>query len=335
MMRGRDAIAVALRHPDGRIVWASERLDTGFHKSPASRAPFVRGLVILYETLVVGTRWLIRAAGLQVEDEGVEIGRGSVAIMLLVTAVLAVGLFFLLPLVVATFTVGDDHGDLMKYAVEGLVRVGLFLGYLALVARTPDIAPRVPVPRRRAHDDPRARGRRPAPPRGHPQVPDGPPALRHGVPGGGDPAVHHRLRARRQADAARHGRQPDPADPGDRVRGLRAAPPRRPPPLEPRRAGDHVARDPGPDDHDQAAHRRHDRGRDRRRRGGAPRRRRADPGRRPRPRPRPDAAARRARRPDARGGRCCRRDRRRRRLPARLAAAAEDLAAGPLDPPAD
>ena len=140
MMRGRDAIAVALRHPDGRIVWASERLDTGFHKTPISRAPFVRGLVILYETLVVGTRWLIRAAGLQVEDEGVEIGRGSVAIMLLFTAALGIGLFFLLPLVVATFTVGDDHGDLMKYAIEGLVRVGLFLGYLALLARTPDIA---------------------------------------------------------------------------------------------------------------------------------------------------------------------------------------------------
>ena len=31
MMRGRDAIAVALRHPDGRIVFATERLDSGFH----------------------------------------------------------------------------------------------------------------------------------------------------------------------------------------------------------------------------------------------------------------------------------------------------------------
>ena len=30
-MRGRDAIAVALRHPDGHIVWATERLDSGFH----------------------------------------------------------------------------------------------------------------------------------------------------------------------------------------------------------------------------------------------------------------------------------------------------------------
>jgi uncharacterized protein YqhQ len=140
MMRGRDAIAVALRHPDGRIVWEAERLDAGFHKNRVSRWPFVRGLVILYETLVVGTRWLMRSASLQVEDEGVELGKGSIAVMLLVTAVLGIGLFFLLPLAVATFTVGDAHGDLAKYALEGLVRVLLFLGYLALLARTPDIS---------------------------------------------------------------------------------------------------------------------------------------------------------------------------------------------------
>ena len=140
MMRGRDAIAVALRHPDGHIVFATERLDSGFHGNRVSRWPFVRGLVVLYETLVVGTRWLIRSAGLQAEEEGVEIGRGAVALMLGITAVLGVGLFFLLPLFVATFTVGNVQNDLVQHLVEGLVRVGVFLGYLALIARTPDIA---------------------------------------------------------------------------------------------------------------------------------------------------------------------------------------------------
>jgi uncharacterized protein YqhQ len=140
MMRGRDAIAVALRHPDGRIVWEAERLDTGFHKNPASRWPFVRGLVILYETLVVGTRWLVRSANLQVEDEGVELGKGGVALMLIFTAVLAIGLFFLLPLGVATLAAGSSQNGLVQQVIEGLVRVALFLGYLALLARTPDVS---------------------------------------------------------------------------------------------------------------------------------------------------------------------------------------------------
>lgn len=139
MMRGRDAIAVALRHPDGRIVWQAERLDTGFHGNRVSRWPLVRGLVVLYETLIVGTRWLMRSAALQAEDEGVELGRGSVLLMLLVTAVLGVGLFFLLPLAVATLAAGGSANDLVQHVVEGLVRVALFLGYLALLSRTPDI----------------------------------------------------------------------------------------------------------------------------------------------------------------------------------------------------
>jgi uncharacterized protein YqhQ len=140
MMRGRDAIAVALRHPDGRIVFATERLDSGFHGNAVSRWPFVRGLVVLYETLVVGTRWLIRSAGLQAEDEGVEIGRGAVALMLGITAVVGIGLFFILPLVIATYTAGSVDNGLVQHLVEGLVRVLLFLGYLVLIARTPDIA---------------------------------------------------------------------------------------------------------------------------------------------------------------------------------------------------
>jgi uncharacterized protein YqhQ len=140
MMRGRDAIAVALRHPDGRIVWEAERLDTGFHKNPVSRWPFVRGLVILYETLIVGTRWLTRSASVQVEDEGVELGKGGIALMLIITAVIAVGLFFLLPLAVATFAAGNNSNDLVQHVTEGLVRVALFLGYLALLSRTPDIS---------------------------------------------------------------------------------------------------------------------------------------------------------------------------------------------------
>jgi uncharacterized protein YqhQ len=141
MMRGRDAIAVALRHPDGRIVFEHERLDSGtVHGHRAARWPFVRGLVVLYETLVVGTRWLIRSAGLQAEDEGVEIGKGSVALMLGITAILGIGLFFILPLLVASVTAGNIENDLVQHFVEGLTRIVIFIGYLVVISRTPDIS---------------------------------------------------------------------------------------------------------------------------------------------------------------------------------------------------
>jgi uncharacterized protein YqhQ len=139
LMRGRDAIAVAFRHPDGDIVWDSESLRTGVHGSPISKAPFVRGLVVLYETLIVGTRWLIRSANIQASAEGLELGRGSVALMLGITLVLGVGVFFLLPLGIAALTTASIQQDWVQHVVEGLVRVGIFLGYLAVIARMPDI----------------------------------------------------------------------------------------------------------------------------------------------------------------------------------------------------
>jgi uncharacterized protein YqhQ len=139
LMRGRDAIAVAFRHPDGRIVWATERLDTGFHGKRWSKLPFVRGLVVLYETLVVGTRWLVRSAGLQAADEGVEIGKGAVALMLTITLVAGIGVFFLLPLFIASVTTANVENGFVQHLVEGLIRVGIFLGYLVLISRAPDI----------------------------------------------------------------------------------------------------------------------------------------------------------------------------------------------------
>lgn len=139
MMRGRDAIAVALRRPDGRIAWATERLDSGFHASRWSRLPFVRGLVVLYETLVVGTRWLVRSAGVAASEEGVELGRGSIALMLGLTLAVGIGVFFLIPLFLASVAAGGAENGLVQHLVEGLVRVALFIGYLLLIAQANDV----------------------------------------------------------------------------------------------------------------------------------------------------------------------------------------------------
>jgi uncharacterized protein YqhQ len=139
LMRGRDAIAVAFRHPEGQIVWASEPLTSGVHGTRLAKAPLVRGLVVLYETLIVGTRWLIRSANIQASADGLELGRGSVALMLLITLGLGVGVFFLLPLWVASVAAANVEAGWVQHLIEGIVRVGIFLGYLALISRTPDI----------------------------------------------------------------------------------------------------------------------------------------------------------------------------------------------------
>src|SRR4029450_4290469 len=145
LMRGRDAIAVALRHPDGRIVFATERLDSGFHGSRWSRLPRLRGLVVLSETLFVGTRWLVRSASVQAAgtgeegDEGIELGKGSIALMLGAPPLLGRGLFFLTPLFLASITTANVQNGLVQHLVEGLIRVAIFIGYLLLIAQAQDV----------------------------------------------------------------------------------------------------------------------------------------------------------------------------------------------------
>ena len=111
LMRGRDAIAVALRHPDGRIVIATERLDTGVH-ALAGREVAVRARARRpVRDPVVGTRWLIRSANVQAEEDDVELGKGSIIVMLLITFAAAIAVFTLLPLFISSVaTSGVEPG---------------------------------------------------------------------------------------------------------------------------------------------------------------------------------------------------------------------------------
>jgi uncharacterized protein YqhQ len=139
LMRGRNAIAVALRHPNGDIVTATERLESRIHTSRAARWPFVRGLVVLYETLVIGTRWLVRSANVQAEEDDVELGKGTIAITLLITFGVAIAIFSLLPLFLSSVATAGASQGWAQPALEGVIQVGIFLAYLTFVSRTPDI----------------------------------------------------------------------------------------------------------------------------------------------------------------------------------------------------
>ena len=209
LMRGRDAIAVALRHPDGRIVWSDERLGTGFRGTRWAKLPLVRGLVVLYETLVIGTRWLDplgrrrRGRGApgrhdrrRAPADAADLGKGSVALMLGLTLVFGIGLFFFVPLLVAQLVAGGQPG-IVERVVEGVVQVAIFLGYLILIGRTADVHRTFQYHGAEHMTIHALEAGRPAHRRRGPQVPDGPPALRHRVPRRRHPRLDRRLLDRR------------------------------------------------------------------------------------------------------------------------------------------
>ncbi len=145
-MRGKNAIGVAVRGPDGQIFAGQEKLDSVLHRRRFARAPFFRGVVVLYETLVIGTRWLMKSGSLAAAGEGVAFGGKAIALTMLFTIGLAVGLFVLMPLLIAQGGVSLLFGEvdtgfesLLVHIFEGLIRVIVFVGYLALVSRSAEI----------------------------------------------------------------------------------------------------------------------------------------------------------------------------------------------------
>jgi uncharacterized protein YqhQ len=165
MMRGRRSAAVALRAPAGNILVHEEPLNARLYKSPIAQWPFVRGIVLLWDMLVLGTRMMTFAANVSLQPAADEqatykapktsaadagplspvaeapagavqaIGGIGLAITLLLSVGFAVGLFFLLPLAVvgaAHRWIGDDWRSLV---LEGVIRLALLLGYLWLIGR--------------------------------------------------------------------------------------------------------------------------------------------------------------------------------------------------------
>jgi uncharacterized protein YqhQ len=140
MMRGVSTWAVAVRRPDGSVATESFPLVSVLRRHRALRLPVIRGAVALVESLAIGLRALGISANAQLPAEDrEEISRGTWIGTVAFALALSVGLFFLLPAVIASVSgAGDDNG-LVFVVVEKLIRIGIFLGYLWLVSRLPDL----------------------------------------------------------------------------------------------------------------------------------------------------------------------------------------------------
>lgn len=136
MMRGRRQVSAVVRRPDGQTVTRTEDLPDNLYRRPIARLPFVRGLVMLWEMMVLGTRMMLFSANVQARatTQG-EIPRGLMAAMFAVAGVFAVGVFFVLPLLLTRAGGGVVQGSLAANGIEGLVRLALFIGYLLVLGQ--------------------------------------------------------------------------------------------------------------------------------------------------------------------------------------------------------
>ncbi len=145
MMRGRRALAIAVRHPAGHIILRSEPLDPRRLSARLRRVIFLRGVVAVWEMLVIGMRALNFSATVQLSDaddesDGGDAGGAAVVSGSLVLGLLiGIGLFFVLPLFLTSLTDELVDSDLASNLIESAVRLSIFVGYISAIGLMPDI----------------------------------------------------------------------------------------------------------------------------------------------------------------------------------------------------
>lgn len=160
MMRGPQTFAVACRTADGEIVLQEEPVPAIFTRYAWAKWPFLRGTFALFDALVLGMKALLYSAHVANESEansaaakGLEVrhtGRGGAVSGIAISAsavlglALGIGLFVLLPSLIAEGArpilrgaLPDSAGwrDFLTNLTEGVIRLGLFLGYIRLISR--------------------------------------------------------------------------------------------------------------------------------------------------------------------------------------------------------
>lgn len=138
MMRGRKTMVTAVRRPSGGLAINTQSL-SGIYTGRARKIPLIRGIIALIEALVLGIKTLLYSANVSLEDEDAEISGGTAWIMLTVSLVLSIAVFFMIPLLLTRLLDPYIHSSLVFHLIEGFIRLALFIAYLKSITFVPDI----------------------------------------------------------------------------------------------------------------------------------------------------------------------------------------------------
>jgi uncharacterized protein YqhQ len=140
MMRSVGHWSVAVRTPEGDVALTDQPITPWAGTWRWLRLPLIRGVIALGESLVIGMKALaISASQAAGEDEDGEevLSKTHIGVTLAFSLVLAVGLFFVLPVFLTSLL--DLDSGFAFWAVEGVIRVAIFLAYIVGISFIPDL----------------------------------------------------------------------------------------------------------------------------------------------------------------------------------------------------
>ena len=154
MMKNKDQYATAVRRPDGGIEVKKDTYVSMTEKVPFCGLPFVRGVFSFADSMILGMRTLSFSASFFEDDEDSEPGKLELwldkvfgekveqvlmAVVMVFSVVMAIGIFMVLPLLIANACKQVIHSDTIMAILEGVIRIAIFIAYIKLISRMEDI----------------------------------------------------------------------------------------------------------------------------------------------------------------------------------------------------
>lgn len=154
MMRHEDDYAVAVRKPDGEIFVQKEEYHSVIKWKVLTKIPFIRGVFNFIDSMVLGIKTLMFSAEFYEDEEEVksekELTEEEIAkkekqekwmmnATVAISVVIAVAVFMVLPYFLSSLLKPLMPSYHLRTLVEGFVRIGIFILYIALISRMDDI----------------------------------------------------------------------------------------------------------------------------------------------------------------------------------------------------
>lgn len=139
MMRGPRSMAIAVRKSSGEIVLRRDRLAPLAERYPFLKWPILRGVVALVEAMVIGIKALSYSASQFAEEEEEELGAMEITLTMVLSLLLTVGIFIVLPAFILRFVERLVAVDLLLNAIEGALKISFFVLYVAAISFMNDI----------------------------------------------------------------------------------------------------------------------------------------------------------------------------------------------------
>lgn len=138
MMKSKHFWSLAVRKPDKTISTKTFKNSSLTVNNKFLGFIFVRGIVNLIESMALGFKALSFSVNESTEED-IEFSKKEMTIAIIIAVIFAVGVFFVAPTLIGRTFSSSIPNTIVYNLLEGLVRIGLFLGYILIVSQLKDI----------------------------------------------------------------------------------------------------------------------------------------------------------------------------------------------------